>query len=219
MSRPGRAGVLPVVLAAALAAVSCGRIPPTHYYMIELRPPAGGAGDAASGAGGSHDGAAQAGGLVVGVAPFHVDPPYDQDRIVYRVGSGSPEVGFYTYHRWAASLSRMLPGAVAAALDGVAGLASIEPAAPGRDYPATLDGRLRVLEEIDLPEGQQVRLHLSLALRLADDTPVWSGEVRGERTIRAGAVDELVAGFTETLEAALREARDDLQRALAARTW
>ena len=29
---------------------------------------------------------------------FDVDPPFDQDRIVYRVGAESPEIGFYAYH-------------------------------------------------------------------------------------------------------------------------
>ena len=58
----------------------------------------------------------------VGVKAIHVDPPYNRDSIVYRIGSDSPEVGFYAYHQWAAPLTRMLPGVVADALSGIDGL-------------------------------------------------------------------------------------------------
>ena len=72
--------------------IGCKAMPTTHYYILEPR------------AGSSDDAGA---GVAVGVLPFEVDPPYDQDRIVYRIGADSPKVGFYEYHRWAAPLSRM----------------------------------------------------------------------------------------------------------------
>ena len=199
--------MITAALAASLVLTgSCGRIPPTHYYVIEIQssrpaesePPVIGE------------------GLVVGVEAFHVDPPYDQDRIVYRAGAGAPEVGFYTYHRWAAPLSRMLPAAVAAALDGMPGIARIDPVAPGRDYTAVLGGRVRSLEEIDVPEGQRVVLSQSLELRVADGRVIWTGEVDGERLVRATEVGEVVAALTDELQVNIEALRPALQRALAA---
>ena len=81
------------------------------------------------------------------VEAFLVDPPYDQDRLVYRVGRNTPEVGFYDYHRWAAPLSRMLPKVVADSFGTVRGVASIEPTvtpSPTVAIPlaTTLTGRL-----------------------------------------------------------------------------
>ena len=72
----------------------CRATPAMNYYVLEPR--SGASADAPD-------------GVRVGVLPFEVDPPYDQDRIVYRIGADSPKVGFYEYHRWAAPLSRMLP--------------------------------------------------------------------------------------------------------------
>ncbi len=110
------------------------QLPPTHYYVLELDP------GAADGAAGAADG----GGApptprrrTIGVRPFAVDAPYDQDRIVYRVGEGSAEVGFYSYHLWAAPLPSMLPAAVATGLEGATGrerdrTGRLRPAVPAR---------------------------------------------------------------------------------------
>ena len=193
----------------ALSTLACGRIPATHYYVLGLHPPQVVAASVAAGD-------AAKNGLVVGVASFHVDPPYDQDRLVYRVGRDSPEVAFYHYHRWAAPLSRLLPGAVAEAFRGVPGLRSIEPRSPGQDYAARLDGRLHLLEEVDLPDGQRLRFRLTLALRLEDGTVVWTGELVENRAIEVDGVPDVAAAISVTLVEALHAARNDLERALAA---
>ena len=90
-------------IALVATAVGCKAVPAMHYYMLEPR---------------AETTPAPGGGLTVGVLPFAVDSPYDQDRIVYRVGDSSAEVGFYAYHRWAAPLSRMMPTLVAEGLAG-----------------------------------------------------------------------------------------------------
>ena len=125
----------PLLAAAALAAVACGGVPATYYYVLE-------AADSPA------DVAARRDGPSIGVRSFRVDPPYDQDRLVYRVGDDSPEVGFYAYHRWAAPLARMLPTVVAASLEGIAGARTIEPAAPGRGYDLWLEGNVTTFEEV-----------------------------------------------------------------------
>jgi uncharacterized lipoprotein YmbA len=186
-------------LVLALAVSGCGHLPPTHYYMLE-------AGDA-------HRGSRIEGGPTVGVAAFHVDAPYDQDRIVYRVGEDSPEISFYAYRRWAAPLSRMVPRLAAATLDGAGG-ATVEPAEPGRAYGARLEGRIMTLEEVDLAAGQRVRARLVLTLRLADGSDLWSREVAGESELNTNRVGVVVQAMHALLEELIASTRAEVARAL-----
>jgi uncharacterized lipoprotein YmbA len=145
---------------------------------------------------------------------MHVDAPYDRDSIVYRIGVDSPEVGFYTYHLWAAPLTRMLPAVLAAALGETEGVAAIEPAAPGRTYPAYLTGRVLRFEEVDLPGAQQVRISLSLTLSRADGTEIWSGRVSGESSLETNRVEEVVEAMRTLLGELVREAGGEIGAAL-----
>jgi uncharacterized lipoprotein YmbA len=201
MNRAGASVFLATVLVAALG--GCGSpVPRTHYYVLEPQDV-------------SRTGAASE-GWDIGVETFRVDPPYDQDKIVYRVGEDSVEVGFYPYHRWAAPLARMLPHVAAAAFDGVPGARSIEAADSRRDYDAHLSGRVLVLEEVDSPDGQRVRVRLALRL-YADDGEIWSDTVAGEASLSSNDVGDVVQQMRSALDDALRDARSGLQAALATR--
>jgi uncharacterized lipoprotein YmbA len=157
---------VPAWLAIALLSASCsGHLPTTHYYTLAdpaALPEAGGDGP-----------------FAIGVLPFAVDPPFDQDRIVYRPSAGSPEIGFYEYHRWAAPLSRTLPLVVADALQEMGIPAPIEPAGRGAGHDFLLHGRLRTLIEIDLVDGQRVVAGLDLSLRDAAGEEIWSSSITG----------------------------------------
>jgi len=195
-----RRGVAVTILfGLALLAAACGGAPKSHYYVLDL-PQAVPAPDRA--------------GLDIGVRAFDIDPPFDQDRIVYRVGAHSPEVGFYAYHHWAVPLTRMLPKAVAAGLAGTEGVGSIEPAQPGLHYDAVLRGRLITLEEIDEPSGQHVRIRLSLSLH-QDNAVLWSYDLTAEGSAQTDEVREIVDEMNRTLAQALEAARTDLARTLA----
>jgi len=190
-----------VLIFAVFLATSCAKIPPTHYYVLrgpEVEP----SGDARVPA-----------VATVGVAGIDVAPPYDQGRIVYRVGDGDPEVGFYAYHRWAAPLSTMLPGLVADTLDDSLG-AEIEPYRSGAGHDAVLSGRLLMLEEVDRPEDQRIRVRLALSLEGAGGDPMWSGVVTSEVTIQTTEVDDVVRAMERALREAVRNARDPLRVAL-----
>ena len=189
---------LVAVLALAAALAGCGgRVPPTHYYVLEPhdlpRPVA-------------------AGGASLGIESFQVDPPYDQDRIVYRVGD-SAEVGFYAYHRWAAPLERMLPRLAAASFGELDGVGSAEPVSSGHDYDALLRGRLLALEEIDTAAGQRVQVRLVLRL-FAEGRAVWSETVSGQAELSTDEVGDVVDGMRSAVADALAGARPGLQRAL-----
>jgi len=185
----------------ALLLCSCAEIPQTHYYVLEWPQ------DLAVGSNRSD-------GLVVAVEPFGIDAPYDQDRIVYRIGEDSPEVRFYAYHRWAVPLSRRLPQLVAERLSGTDGIASIAPAVPGGDYTARISGRLVALEELDVPAGQRVRVELTLVLHLADGNEIWSGSFRGGSDPGPHDIDGVVRQMAGVIGQALDEAREELEREL-----
>jgi uncharacterized lipoprotein YmbA len=207
-----RATRLAVVVAAILLA-ACSSLPPTHYYVLELEPeaaPAAAAGSAAAGA--------VPAAWTIGVRPFAVDAPYDQDRIVYRHGERSPEIGFYAYHVWAAPLSEMIPGAVSTGLRGAAGVAALEPVVTGRRYDAFLHGRVLAVEEIDLPDSQSVRASIELRLHAHDGGELWSELVEARADTHSSDVAEIVKALGSALGEALGETRAELGRVVSGLT-
>ena len=192
----------------AVASSACARIPPMHYYTLQMRQ------DSSKAAASDPTGP----GLVIGVLTFEVDPPYDQDRIVYRQAQGSPEVGFYNYHRWVAPLSRMLPGIVSEGLQETAGVTLVEPASSGRDYSGLLEGRVMEIEEIDGPSAPRARVRFSLTLRLKNAGVIWKETLEAEATPPASTVGGIVEALNAALRSSLDRARTELAAALARRT-
>jgi uncharacterized lipoprotein YmbA len=188
------------MLVAAL--VGCGGPPATHYYLLESTPRV------------DRSSVTAEGGTTVGVRPFQVDPPYDQDRIVYRVRDRSTEVGFYAYHRWATPLSRMLPRAVAAGLDDSVGVRLIEPVVSGRSYDGYLVGRVLAIEEVDHEGGQDVVLRIELGLRTANGTELWSDVLTAEDTIETREVGEIVEQMNRALGQAIEGVREEFGQAV-----
>jgi uncharacterized lipoprotein YmbA len=194
-----------VLLGLSASIIGCaGGLPPTHYYTLrapqELAP--------------ETPEAMPGEGLFVGVETFVVDPPYDQDRLVYRQNPGSSEVGFYAYHRWASPLGRLLSVAIADGLRGTPGIASIEPAISGGDYSARLRGRVIHLEEVDLPEAQEARMALRLTLEGSTGEILWSQTVSGAARSRAETASEMILMIQKALDGLLLEARGGLAAAL-----
>jgi uncharacterized lipoprotein YmbA len=192
---------------AAFVLGACGSsLPPTHYYVLELDPAA--TGSVTSTADSSNV-------WTIGVRAFAVDSPYDGDRIVYRVGDGSSEVGFYSYHLWAAPLGEMLPALVATGLDGARGASIIEPVVAGRRYDAYLEGRVLALEEIDLADRQQARAEIALRLVGRDGAELWTDVVSARGETRTDQVGQVVDALTTALGESLAGARETLGVALA----
>jgi uncharacterized lipoprotein YmbA len=202
--RPPKLALLLLAVSLTISLIgACRSAPTTHYYVLAPTRPAPEMVAPASGAT----------GLTIGVEPFTVDPPYDRDQLVYRLGIDSVEVGFYTYHRWAAPLGDLVAVSMAEGLRGTPGVDRIEPVTSGGDYSAFLRGRVVYLEEIDLPGQQMARLSLELRLVDRDGLTLWSGEVEGSAT----GSNETVAGIVEQLyqafDQALAQARAGLAQA------
>ena len=180
---------------------ACSQVPEIHYYVLELPHQ-------------ERTNAADSSGWSIGVRRFVVSPPYDQDRLAYRVGDASPEIDFYAYHRWAAPLGDMLEAATAAGLESTPGVREIEPRVSGRQYDAFLDGRLQHLEEVDLEGEQLIRLRLALRLTSAAGEELWSEVLEGEGSTQTDQVVVIVETMRSVLESTLAEARPTLARAL-----
>ena len=178
-----------------------GSLPPTHYYTLAAPAPLSGTAQAA-------------GGLAIGVDSFSVDPPYDQDRIVYRDHEGSTEVGFYAYHRWAAPLGRLAAQAIADGLRGTRGVGAIEPATASGRYDARLLGRILYAEELGGADAGEVRLGVTLELVGRDGGVMWSGRFVGSSEMNAVGREPLVSSFNAAFADVVTRARAGLASAL-----
>ena len=174
-----------MLLSVVLLITACRSAPTTRYYVLAPSMTTPESSPTSSGST----------GLRVGVEPFTVDPPYDRDQLVYRLGADSVEVGFYSYHRWAAPLSELVAVAMAEGLRGTPGIEIIEPWTSGGDYTALLHGRVIYLEEIDVPGEQQARLRLELRLVDLDGATIWSQEVFGSASGQSDTVAAFLAGM------------------------
>jgi len=186
---------------------ACSSAPTTHYYVLSPTRPATAPGAAAS----------SPAGITIGVEPFTVDPPYDRDQLVYRLGTDSVEVGFYTYHRWAAPLGDLVAVSIAEGLRGTPGIDRIEPVTSDGEYSAFLRGRVVYLEEIDVPGEQRARLGLELRLVDAEGKALWSGEVEGSASGTNDTVAGIVKQIYQAFDQALDETRDGMVAALKQR--
>jgi uncharacterized lipoprotein YmbA len=180
-----------------------GSLPITHYYT--LRQPQEFVVLAKS---------AALEGLTIGVDTFVVDPPYDQDRLVYRTAPNSSEVGFYAYHRWASPLGRLVAVALAEGLSGTDGVASIKPATSAGTYDAHLGGRVIYLEEIDRPTSQEARIALDLRLVDTDGNTLWSQSLASSASGQAESTAEIMHQMTRAFEDVVNQVREGLSEAL-----
>ncbi len=192
--------LLPWLLIAAVSGCA-GSLPETHYYTLFAAQE-----DRAGG------GTPESEGMMIGVETFVVDPPYDQDRLVYRPDPGSTEVGFYTYHRWASPLGRLVAVALGEGLRGTAGVASIEPAISTGIYSARLRGRVIQFEEIEFAAAREARLSVEIELVDLSGEVLWKETLTG--TGRSEGGPEPIANFNRAFDGLLVPARAGLVSAL-----
>lgn len=164
-----------VALIVVVAASSCGgKIPPTHYYKLNIPP----APVAAQGQG----------SMTAILMPFRGSKLLTQDKIVYR--PNREEVGFYEYHRWAEDPRTTIAQSM---LDHLRSKKTF-----GRivmfDGRTTADyivrGRVDRLEEVDAPDGSDVRVALRISaavLSVEKREPLWDGA--HEETVQVTARD------------------------------
>lgn len=198
MKRKKTRGAMALAILMAMGMTACGSVPATRYYLLETRATS----------------SLPVSAPVVRVEPFSVEPPYDQDRVVYRVGSDDVRVRFYPYDRWAVPLQDMVADLTAAALDGAGGV-RFQRVAGARKGGFSLRGHLVRLEEVDLPSGPHIRFRLDLVLADAHGDVVYARQLNHESAVAATEVEGVVRHMQEALLTGLRGVREELASALA----
>ncbi len=196
--REWRMGVLILCAVAGVFLAGCGKAPASRYYVLE----------AATGP------QLPAAGPAVQVVRFTVAPPYNQDRIIYRVGAGDVRVRFYPYDRWAVPLDEMMANLVAASLDGVAGV-RFTPSTQATAGGVRLHGHLLRLEEIDTVDGPRIRYRLDLKLTGPAGEVLHEVRLEKEGEAPATEVEGVVRWMQKALLADLAEVRSELNGALS----
>ncbi|TDI32701.1 MAG: hypothetical protein E2P00_00450 [Acidobacteria bacterium] len=191
-------GAVAMAILLMVGMTACGSAPATRYYLLDTRRTV----------------ALPVSAPAVWVEPFTVDPPYDQDRVVYRVGSDDVRVRFYPYDRWAVPLQDMVADLAAAVLDGAGG-ARFQRVAGVRVDSFSLRGRLVRLEEIDLPSGPHIRFRLDLALADSHGKVIYRRRVENETAVSATQVEGVVRQMQAALLAGLEQVRPEIAAALA----
>lgn len=197
--RPVLAAKLGVAAALLGAAASCGSIPKTHYYTLEIPPPPSVVNP--------HPRSTQ----VLGIERFRAPEVLRDDRIVYY--ESLTQMNFYEYHRWAAEPADLVAEAVARRLRRAELFADVRklPARVPVDY--ILRGHVLNFEEVDEPEAVKGRVALELSLvRASDQSVLWAGTRLAEHP----ATRKGVPGVVEALNAASEQVLDGLLRDLTA---
>jgi len=176
-------------LLALLVAASCGGVPKTHFYTLQLPPPA--PSDAKT-------------GYVLGVERFHASEALRDDRIVYY--ETPTQLNYYEYHRWVSGPARMLEELVARKLDRAGVFADVRRLSSGMGADFILRGRVLNFEEVDGEAGVHGRVALELNLvRASDGATVWSDTRLVERPAEGTGVPGVVKALNASSEQLMNE--------------
>ncbi len=195
-------GPLPALLAAiavlALVAMGAcgGKIPPTHYYALDLSVPA-------------TPRPANPLDHSVMVMPVRAADMLTQDRIVYR--PSREEVGYYEYHRWADEPRSSVTAALMRILreKGTFSQVAMFDGRTKADY--ILRGRISRLEEVDFEEGVKVYAALELELIDGQDASVaWSGTGEASSPVATAEMRDVVGRMSEAMKRSIDQVTGEL---------
>jgi ABC-type uncharacterized transport system auxiliary subunit len=178
-------------LGTLIAALGCGgaKIPPTHYYTLNLAAPAP-----------SSDRL----GFTAIVMPFQATQVIKRDRIVYR--ESREEVGFYDYHRWAEDPREQVADSFVKQLLARGSFSSLT-SFDGRtksDY--VLRGSIKRLEEVDYDSPISVAVEISLELVNSESAKVvWSDVATKTGPVTSGDVRSVVSGLSQAADQSISE--------------
>ncbi len=192
-----------VAMALLVLCLGCGgKIPPTHYYVLEL--PA------------APDPAPEALPGTAVIMPLRASRMLIQDRIVYRPAKG--EVGFYEYHRWAEDPRDGLTRSLIRHLRSRGAFSSVVPFDGRSKADYIIRGTLERLEEVD-SGGVAVYVKISAQLVSAEAREtIWQGEGEGRGQVTAGEVRSVVAEMSRASHLAVKGLADQINEFVRSNT-
>ena len=178
-----------VALAVATLLGGCGgKIPPTHYYVLELPSAPMASADALP--------------FVAVVMPFKASRMLMQDRIVYRPAAG--QVGFYEYHRWAEDPRETITSTMVSHLRSRKTFGTVL-TFDGRsksDY--IIQGSIEKMEEVDRAGAVSVHVKLSAELVTGEDRKLlWQGTSETKGEVSVGEVSAVVTEMSRATQTSL----------------
>ena len=176
---------------ALVVSVSCGGVPATHFYTLQLPPPPGASDVKTS--------------YILGVDHFQASEALRDDRIVYF--ETPTQLNYYQYHRWASDPAGMLEELAIRKLDRAGVFAEVRRLSSGAKADFILRGRVLNFEEVDQGTGVNGRVGLELNLiRSSDGATAWSDA----RLVERPAEGQGVAGVVKALSASSDQLMDEL---------
>ena len=175
--------------------VGCGgKIPPTHYYVLDLPPAPDPASEALPGS--------------AVIMPLRSSRMLIQDRIVYRPAQG--EVGYYEYHRWAEDPRDTLTKSLIKHLRSRGAFSNVVPFDGRSKTDYIIRGTLERLQEID-SGGVAVYVKISAQLMSTEEREtIWQGEGEGRGQVTAGEVRSVVAAMSRASHQAVKGLADQI---------
>ena len=192
-----------LAMALLVLCLGCGgKIPPTHYYVLELPPAPNPASEALPG--------------TAVIMPLQASRMLIQDRIVYRPARG--EVGFYEYHRWAEDPRDSLTRSLIRHLRSRGAFSSVVPFDGRSKADYIIRGTLERLEEVD-SGGVAVYVKISAQLISAEAREtIWQGEGEGRGQVTAGEVRSVVAEMSRASHQAVKGLADQINEFVRSKT-
>ena len=195
--REWRSIFLFAVAGMTLLAACGGKIPPTHYYVLELPSAPMATADPLP--------------FVAVVMPFRASRMLTQDRIVYRPAEG--QVGFYEYHRWAEDPRETITSTMVSRLRARKTFETVLTFDGRSKSDFLIQGRVENMEEVD--RGGTVSVHVKLSAELVsteDRKPLWQGTSEAKGQVSIGEVSAVVTEMSRATQTSLSKLVADLDQ-------
>lgn len=186
---------LPLIVFLAMLGCGGGKIPPTHYYALDLPAPPAPARNPLP--------------HTLVVMPVRTSSMLTQDRIVYR--PTPEEVGYYEYHRWAQDPRESVTTALIDKIRGSGAFSSVA-RFDGRtrsDY--VLRARIDRLEEVDFESG--VKVYSGLSAELLEGSTmrvVWEDSATADAQVPTSEMNAVVRQLSEATNRSLDQLTSSL---------
>ena len=176
-------------MAIALFGGGCGgKVPATHYYLIDYEMPPVAASDST----------VAPSAIALGVEGFSTQPVYRDRRIAYRL-SGN-EVVYYPYRYWAAAPGDLVADQLAEHIRKSHLFRSVEVAPYGRTPDWVLSGHVAQFEEVVVNNQAMARLDLSVRLESVKNGELfWEDSVAAQQPVQGQAADQIAAAMSRAM--------------------